>query len=70
MLVVVAGLCTEVWTVTLGGAVTTTDLLRLGMCLGESEEELESPGLWRMPVVGERRGMPPLSCLDLLLSDI
>ena len=45
MLVVVAGLCTEVWTVTLGGAVTTTDLLRLGMCLGESEEELESPGL-------------------------
>ena len=56
MLAAGAGLgCTAVWTVTLGGPETETGR-------GEEEDEdPESPGLWRIPVVGESRGIPPLS---------
>ena len=63
MLLAGAGLgWTAVWTVTLGGPETGRG--------EEEEEELESPGLCRIPVVGESRGIPPLSCRDLLLSAI
>ena len=56
MLAAGAGLgCTAVWTVTLGGPETETGR-------GEEEDEdPESPGLWRIPVVGESSGIPPLS---------
>ena len=64
MLVGGAGLdWSAVWTVTLGGPEETGRG-------EEEEEELESPGLCRIPVVGESRGIPPLSCRDLLLSAI
>ena len=63
MLLAGAGLgCTAVCTVTLGGPDTGRG--------EEEDEEPESPGLWRIPVVGESSGIPPLSWRDLLLSDI